>query len=97
MPDPLLTGGVASGGSILGALAAWFGIKKSVQDGIDKDIGKVDKRIDSLAETVQFKSTCVVQHEGVGDKFKHVNEKIDNVHTDVKAMNGKLDNILEKM
>jgi vacuolar-type H+-ATPase subunit D/Vma8 len=86
MADPLTTGGAGVGGTLVGALLTWVGIKKSIQADIDKDIDKVEARIDKLTDLVQYKSTCVVMHSGVDKEFKNVNAKIDNVHADVKEI-----------
>ena len=69
-----------------------IGIKKSIKDDFNKDIGRVEDRVDRLVSDVQFKSTCVAMHGGVDKEFQNVNSKIDNVHEDVKEILRRMSN-----
>lgn len=75
MPNDLLqTGGAGLGGSIIGALATFFGFKSRI-DSLDKSLEKVvfkdvcDERFERLKENIQ----------GVDTKIDHFGEKIDKI------------------
>lgn len=100
MTDPITTVGTGAGATLFGGILVWLGIRKSVERDLNianKEIDKVDQRVDKMILDVQTKNTCAALHSGidkefknVGTQFTHVNEKIDNIHADVKTILGKI-------
>ena len=76
MSDLISTGGAGGFGALLGALMSFFGIKSKIND--------VDKRIDRLADVVQYSSTCEAVQESMNKQFKAQKEMTTEIRDDIK-------------
>ena len=81
MVDPT-TIGSAGGGTIIGAVLAFFGFKGK--------LGDIDKRIDRLEDNVVFKDACNTTKESFNDRFDDIQGLMKETRDDVKAILGKV-------
>ena len=76
--DNLTTGAGAGGGGLLGAALAWLGSRAR--------ICSIEKRLDSLADHVQYERTCNKIHEAIDQRLENMEEMQREVRKDIKSI-----------
>lgn len=78
MNDLLTTGGAGVGGSLLGALLAFLGLKTRID--------AAEKKICTLNNNVVYEATCQARHHGFEQRFDDQAELLKEVRTDIKSI-----------
>ena len=71
MPDLLEIVGSSAGGGILGAIAAFFGLKTKINN--------LEKRQDRQDDKVVWRDTCIATHKAIDCTLERIESKLDRV------------------
>lgn len=71
MSDFLTTGGAGLGGTVLGALGSWFGLKPKID--------ALDSKVDKLSELVVYTDTCDAKFGGLTQRLDLQNDMLKEI------------------
>ena len=82
MADPLTTIGAGTGGTIVGAVLAFFGFKGK--------LGDIDKRIDRIENNTVSKNGCTATKDSFNGRFDDLQDLMKESRDDIKVILGKI-------